>query len=97
VSRIVTARLASLEGKYYGTQVLLRVGDQAAVIDVWCMGDGIPSGRQLSDWGMTLDEARGEEGMCCDNHYETRDCYAIAKQITRALHGLTLDGGDGTP
>ena len=77
------ARLRELPDKYYNTEILF--SDGLSGISIWYMGSRTPSGRQLKQWNMTLDEALKED-MLCDDHYETAEAYSIATYIIRHLN-----------
>jgi hypothetical protein len=85
------ARLAELDGKYYGTVVLF--GDEPGSIDgnikVWHQYDFIPSFRQLESWGLTM-ESYQDADMTSDGHFESRASYMIAKAIVDAINKVKL-------
>lgn len=63
-----------LEGKYYGTDIC----DQGRPIaQVWIMGDGEPSHRELGE---------DPEPEFCDSHYETRASLALAEAMVDGLN-----------
>jgi len=80
------AEILPLDGKYYGTVIKYKnTFGEERTIKVWNMGDYTPSQRQLEKWGYTLDEAK-EDGMMCDDHFESAECHKIASVICRALN-----------
>jgi len=82
----MNAKIQPLKGKYYGTTIELDGGE---LIEVWIMGDWTPSARQLEYWGMTLQEAQ-DDGMMCDSHYESADCYKLVERIVKAINNPGL-------
>lgn len=83
VSERMSAAIAPLEGKYYGTRIEIKHPRGETEIVVWFMGDYQPSERELR--GQTVPEWH-EEGGASDSHYETKDGYEIALAIVRALN-----------
>ena len=76
--------------KYYGTRV--EWGD--GTLTIWHMGDGEPSDRQLECWNLTrlawdakvtLECGDPCSELACDSHYETRDGYALAVRVAKAI------------
>jgi hypothetical protein len=83
------ADLAPLEGKYYGSKIVLRTDDgHEEWIMVWVnsVTDFTPSERELEGWDV---EEYGEYEVC-DNHYETQGAYLICKRIVETLNGMEL-------
>lgn len=95
----MTADIDPLEGKYYGTGITISDEYGKCSIRVWRVGDGTPSKRQLSEWGLTseqweqnaeVDNGWGGMSGCrelyvCDSHYETHASYETATRIVSAL------------
>lgn len=79
----ITAELAPLEGKYYGTKIILRnpEGSEAWIL-VWVnrVGNYKPSERELE----SLEE--GEEYEVCDDHFESETSLNICRKIVAALN-----------
>jgi len=52
------AKIAQLEGKYYGTyiEVFDNEDNLLTTLEVWYMGDHEPSIRQLEEWGYTQEQ-----------------------------------------
>ena len=84
------AKIKQLTGKkYYGTEITIDTGYDIESIVIKLCGDGVPSDRQLQEWGMALDEAKSE-GMMLDSlgHYETRLTYSVAVGIIEKINSM---------
>jgi hypothetical protein len=80
------AKILPLEGKYYGTNINIETPEGETKIQIWFMGSWEPSKRQLEYDSVPLMGWR-EELFYCDSHYETKDCYDLAKTICESLNG----------
>jgi len=83
----ITAKILPLEGKYYGTMIL--ISDEygnATHIKIWCPDQHERvSSRQLEEWGLSQ-QPQGEDcELLSDGHWENRVSYALAVKIVEAL------------
>jgi hypothetical protein len=69
----VSAKIAPLQGKYYGTKVEIDFAGEGREISIW-IGKGSPSQRELSE-NEEIDY----------NHYEDEESYFIAQLLVLAL------------
>lgn len=105
-SEIVTARLRPLNGKHYGTDVLVRhPNGRTTAITVW-LPIGPPSDAELADWNVdrsmyesNVEVPDGWGGWVpiqsefpCDNHYQSAFEAEVAQRIVDALDGMVWDG-----
>lgn len=89
------AILAPLEGKYYGTKIVVRTPDNEEWIMIWCnIGNCDPSERELEaykrDQMLSQEEMEEYPYEVCDNHYESVAAYEMSKVIVKALDGLDI-------
>ena len=84
------SKILPLKGKYYGTYIEATLPSGSFTLDVWFMGNGVPSSRQLKADDATI-ENWASGGYYCDSHYETADCYTVAVAIKGALDQLERD------
>lgn len=70
-----SATLLPLEGKYYGTEVEVMVGERKTLVTFW-YGEGSPSERELA-----LCDGEVDGG-----HYETEHSLTLAKLFVAAVN-----------
>lgn len=93
------AQLGPLEGKYYGTKVVIEdeTNFSGGWVMIWIMGDYEPSRRELEGyelqedgrWTITVEdegETYIDEYEICDSHYETKDALRIAELLVEAVN-----------
>lgn len=73
------AEILPLNGKYYGTGLLLTTDSGLEYyVNLW-NSKGPPSKRELAEWDGDW------EFEICDSHYESEETYKLAQTIVRAL------------
>lgn len=92
------ATLLPLRGKYYGTLIEIEDGFKYT-ISLWHSGSFEPSDRELE--GITIEQWRNNEEVnlagygyipakeiveICDEHFESRETYALALKIVEKLN-----------
>jgi hypothetical protein len=84
----MTATIGDLNGKYYGTPILITLDDGTkAEIEVWIHnGKCEASKRYLEDCGCKTTEEACREEFICDRHYESAICYKICTLIVNAIN-----------
>jgi len=94
------AELVELEGKYYGTEVVIMDDDpnfQNGMIQIWVMGNWKASSRELESLRDNItDELEREPtdkewedeqaDYFCDSHYETETSLEIATKLVEAIN-----------
>ena len=83
----MNAELLPLDGKYYGTQVLLKDGKNVCNIPIWFSQHSKPSKRQLEAWDNLTDEELSD--LISDAHFETQENLKIAEIIVNAINSQT--------
>lgn len=79
------AQIEPLDGKYYGTTIIVDHPNDYVHMTLWFMGDGYPSEREL---GGDTYEFWKDMGDGCDSHYESKDCYEFCKKLVEAINKM---------
>ena len=94
------AWIKPLDGKYYGTIIVIQDGQHRTSIEIWCNADFEPSDRELDLWRCTrqewdenilIDNGWGgkspiKEFAICDSHFESDWTYKLAQKIVKFLN-----------
>lgn len=101
---LMKAQILPLNGKYYGTKILIEHSGYESEVCVW-HATGAPSDRELQSWGITrsqwdtgsmVDDGWGGKMSCreyADSHMETQASLEIAQAIVGALANTKVSHG----
>jgi hypothetical protein len=85
------AAILPLEGKYYGTKIVIEDGEISTIIKIWSHGDFAPSDRELDNADMSREEYNTnkndekEEIDTSGGHFESQWTYKLAEKICQRL------------
>lgn len=80
------AEILPLEGKYYGTKIIIIDGKENTLIEIWHSDGHDPSKRQLEQDGYNNVEKWKNDDCGCDSHYESDWTYKLANIIIEAVN-----------